>query len=67
MKITFVLNVPTPLNTEIWHMSYPESLIKLSARAIQLYVERADDSYFIITWRIPAVLLESVNRMNDSL
>ena len=46
-------------------MSYPESLIKLSARAIQLYVERADDRLFYHNLAHTGRLLESANRMND--
>src|ERR1700732_3013222 len=46
-------------------MSYPESLIKLSARAIQLYVHKADDRLFYHNLAHTGRLLESVNRMND--
>jgi Family of unknown function (DUF5706) len=46
-------------------MSYPESLTKLSARAIQLYVDKADDRLFYHNLAHTGRLLESVNRMND--
>ena len=46
-------------------MSYPESLIKLSARAIQLYVDKADDRLFYHNLAHTGRLLESMNRMND--
>jgi hypothetical protein len=46
-------------------MSYPESLIKLSARAIQLYVDKADARLFYHNLAHTGRLLESVNRMND--
>ena len=46
-------------------MSYPESLIKLSTRAIRLYMEKADDRLFYHNLAHTGRLLESVNRMND--
>src|SRR5258705_9884321 len=46
-------------------MSYPESLTKLSVRAIQLYVDKADDRLFYHNLAHTGRLLESVNRMND--
>jgi len=46
-------------------MSYPESLIKLSARAIQLYVDKADDRLFYHNLAHTGRLLESVKRMNE--
>ena len=46
-------------------MSYPESLTKLSARAMQLYVDKADDRLFYHNLAHTGRLLESVNRMND--
>jgi Pycsar effector protein len=46
-------------------MSYPESLTKLSARAIQLYVDKTDDRLFYHNLAHTSRLLESVNRMND--
>jgi predicted metal-dependent HD superfamily phosphohydrolase len=46
-------------------MSYPESLIKLSARALQRYVDKADDRLFYHNLAHTGRLLESVNRMND--
>jgi hypothetical protein len=46
-------------------MSYPESLIKLSARAIRLYMEKADDRLFYHNLAHTGRLLESANRMNE--
>ncbi len=46
-------------------MSYPESLTKLSVRAIQLYLEKSDDRLFYHNLAHTGRLLESVNRMND--
>lgn len=46
-------------------MLYPESLIKLSARAIRLYMEKADDRLFYHNLAHTGRLLESVNRMHD--
>jgi Family of unknown function (DUF5706) len=46
-------------------MSYPESLTELSARAIRLYVEKADDRLFYHNLAHTGRLLESVNRIND--
>ncbi len=46
-------------------MSYPESLTKLAARAIQLYVDKADDRLFYHNLAHTGRLLESVNRMNE--
>src|SRR5579864_217908 len=46
-------------------MSYPESLTKLSSRAIQLYVDKADDRLFYHNLAHTGRLLESVKRMND--
>src|SRR5579872_100076 len=46
-------------------MSYPESLVKLSSRAIRLYVEKADDRLFYHNLAHTGRLLESVNKMND--
>jgi hypothetical protein len=46
-------------------MSYPESLIKLSTRAIRLYMEKADDRLFYHNLAHTSRLLESANRMND--
>lgn len=46
-------------------MSYPESLVKLSSRAIRLYVEKADDRLFYHNLAHTGRLLESVEKMND--
>ena len=46
-------------------MSYPESLTKLSVRAIQLYLEKSDDRLFYHNLAHTGRLLESVKRMND--
>lgn len=46
-------------------MSYPETLIKLSARAIRLYMEKADDRLFYHNLAHTGRLLESLKRMND--
>ncbi|HEX3767305.1 MAG TPA: hypothetical protein VHT72_02975, partial [Puia sp.] len=46
-------------------MSYPESLVKLSSRAIRLYVEKSDDRLFYHNLAHTGRLLESVNRMNE--
>jgi predicted metal-dependent HD superfamily phosphohydrolase len=48
-------------------MSYPESLTKLSERAIRLYMEKADDRLFYHNLAHTGRLLESVNRINDHL
>jgi hypothetical protein len=48
-------------------MSYPESLIKLSARAIRLYMEKADDRLFYHNLAHTGRLLESANKINDRL
>ena len=46
-------------------MSYPESLTKLSTRAIELYMDKADDRLFYHNLAHTGRLLESVNRMNE--
>jgi len=48
-------------------MSYPESLIKLSARAIRLYMGKADDRLFFHNLAHTGRLLESANKINDHL
>ena len=60
-------DVPITSATEIWYMSYPESLIKLSARAIRLYMEKADDRLFFHNLAHTGRLLESANKINDHL
>jgi predicted metal-dependent HD superfamily phosphohydrolase len=48
-------------------MSYPESLIKLSERAIRLYMEKADDRLFYHNLAHTGRILESASQIHDHI